>query len=475
MFESDWRNLKNGRVISKAGYADQPYLVKTDDGAWLCCVTACNGHEGDAGQHVETRRSTDKGFSWSAPVWVEPGETHENSYAVMLKAPSGRIFIFYNHNTDDVREILMHNRKESYDRVDSLGHFVFKYSDDHGRSWSNRRYEIPIRNFQCDLDNVYGGNILFFWNVGKPFVAKETAFVTIHKVGEMGKGFYQRSEGAILASPNLLLETEPEKIQWNTLPDGKIGLRTPRGGGVIAEEQNCVVLNDGSICATYRSCDGYPVECYSRDGGRTWEAPHYKCFADGRPMKHPRAACFTWKCQNGKYLCWFHNHGGHFIRSMWELDTADNPVTRSPYSDRNPVWISGGVEKDGKLIWGEPQILLYDENPMIRISYPDLLEDDGSITFPKPRKPPPCFIRFPSPLWNRFGCRLKKNFWYPERKRIVLISLPFLAFIRWTVKAGTIGDAPPVNVWHYVFLRRIVKAEPGFRRLTTTDSASTLS
>jgi hypothetical protein len=53
------------------------------------------------------------------------------------------------------------------------------------------------------------------------------------------------------------------------------------------------------------------------------------------------------------------------------------------YQDRNPAWVSAGREVDspdgsGKLIvWSEPEILLYDDDPAMRLSYPDLIEEDG--------------------------------------------------------------------------------------------------
>ena len=51
------------------------------------------------------------------------------------------------------------------------------------------------------------------------------------------------------------------------------------------------------------------------------------------------------------------------------------------YEDRNPVWLLAGIEADspeGKVIrWGEPELLLYSDDPMIRISYPDLVEENG--------------------------------------------------------------------------------------------------
>jgi hypothetical protein len=106
-------------------------------------------------------------------------------------------------------------------------------------------------------------------------------------------------------------------------------------------------------------------------------------FADGRLMKHPRAANFAWRCENGKFLYWFHNHGGRFIR--------EHPRQRTiAYEDRNPVWLVGGVEADspkGKIIrWSQPEIALYDDDPMIRMSYPDLVEDGGKYFLTETQK-----------------------------------------------------------------------------------------
>ena len=380
----DPRYIGNGLEIPTESYSDQPYIVQTDDGAWLCCVTTGAGHEGAEGQHVTTLRSTDHGRSWSAPVPVEPRDKRENSYAVMLKASGGRVYIFYNHNTDDVREVRRHDGKAPMSRVDSLGHFVFKYSDDHGRSWSAERYDMPFRLFQCDRENVYGGEICFFWNVGKPFAMNGNAHVPLHKVGKMGQGFFAQSEGALLVSGNLLTESDPVKVRWETFPDGDIGLRTPPGGGPVSEEQSYSVLSDGSIYCVYRCIDGHPVESYSRDGGHNWSAPRYKCYANGRRMKHPRAANFAWRCANGKYLYWFHNHGGKVQR--------EHPANAEwvGYEDRNPVWLSAGIEIDTpsgrEIAWSEPEIVLYDHDPYIRMSYPDLVEQDGKYYLTETQK-----------------------------------------------------------------------------------------
>lgn len=373
----DARHIDNGHRIYSVTYADQPYIVGLDDGTWLCCATVGSGREGQQGQHVVTFRSQDRGRTWSEPVAVEPPDGPEASYAVMLKVPSGRVYIFYNHNTDNIRQVKA-DRPAYPDgwcrRVDSLGYFVFKYSDDGGRSWSRDRHTIAVREFDIDRNNAYQGRIRFFWNVGKAFAHAGSGYVPLTKVGGFGEGFFTSNEGVLLRSDNILAETDPERIRWETLPEGDIGLRTPPGGGPVAGEQSYTVLSDGSLYCVYRSIDGHPVYTYSRDGGRSWDPPNYKRFADGRLMKHPRAANFAWRASNGKYLYWFHNHGGRFIR-----EHPDRPTMA--YRDRNPAWLCGGVERDspdGRVIaWTQPEIALYHDDPYTRMSYPDFVEVSG--------------------------------------------------------------------------------------------------
>ncbi len=390
--------ISTGRIIPSEGYADQPYIVKTDDGAWLCVMTTGKGVEGAGGQHVVSMRSTDQGHTWSEIMPIEPADGPEASYAVLLKVPYGRIYAFYNHNTDNVRE-LKREDKGVYKRVDSLGHYVFKFSDDHGRTWSAKRYEVPLREFECDRNNVYGGKLRFFWNVGRPLILGDAAIMVMHKVGAMGDGFFAQSEGAFFKSKNILTERNPEKVTFETLPDGDKGLRTPAGGGRVAEEQSIVKLSDGSLYCVYRTIDGWPARAYSRDGGHTWTAPAYASYTPGgQRVKHPRAANFAWNCSNGKFLYWFHNHGGKFVGELG----ANGKGGRSPYDDRNPAWLMAGQEistPQGRMIeWSQPEILLYEDDPYIRMSYPDLVEDDGKYYVTETQKTIGHLHEIPKPL-----------------------------------------------------------------------------
>ncbi len=380
----DWRDLDAGVKLPASGYCDQPYVVKTDDGAWLCCLTTGPGEEGERGQHVVTMRSMDMGQTWTDIVSVEPDEPRENSYAVLLKGRGNRIFIFYNFNGDNVREVKRHDGNGVFTRVDSLGHFVFKYSDDGGKSWSAERYDIPVRKFKCDRENAYEGELCFFWNVGRAFAIDGVAYVPLIKIGKMGAGFFEQTEGSLLCSQDILSADDPSKATWETLPNGDYGLRAPKNGGPISEEQSYSVLSDGSLYATWRTLGGYAAEAYSRDGGHKWTSPRWRSFADGRPMKHPRAAAFAWRRENGRYLCWFHNHGG--TQQAMRKDNSEGYA----YQGRNPVWVCVGEEIAGKggreIAWSQPEILLYDTDVSARISYPDLIEEGERIFITETQK-----------------------------------------------------------------------------------------
>ena len=371
----DARDIRNGWVIPDEGYCDQPYVVVTDDGNWLCTMTTGPGREGQAGQHIVATISADGGRTWSDLIPIEPADGPEASWVMPLKVPGGRVYAFYNYNTQNLREVPS-NSESVGRRVDTLGSYVFKYSDDGGRTWSDERFEIPMRSMRIDRTNNTGGDVLFFWGVGKPIIAGDNAYFGFAKVGKWGTpGGMVTSQGVFMHSDNILRETDPEAIRWQLLPEGDEGLRAPKGP--VSDESNLVTLADGSLFATYRTIDGYPCHAYSRDGGRSWTPSAYMTYGPGgRRVKHPRAANFVRRFSNGKFLYWFHNHGGEAVhRDDW-----------APYDGRNPAWVLGGVERDGFIHWSEPEILLYDEDPNVRISYPDFIEQDGRISITETQK-----------------------------------------------------------------------------------------
>lgn len=382
----DFRYIDRGKPIPREQYTDQPYVVVADDGAWVCVLTTAYGQEGAAGTHVGITVSYDRGNTWTDLYFPEGDDLRESAYGVLLKTSFNRIYCFYNFNKNNLRNLICRKERLSH-RVDMQGALVFRYSDDSGKTWSER-YEVPIRETKIDRENPYGGKVRMFWTVSKPFILDNDGYVIIHKIGDM----LTVSEGWLLRAVNMNTEKDPNKLVWETLPDGDIGLITPKGGGLIAEEQSMVVLSDKSIYCVYRSIDGHPVETYSRDKGHTWEQPQYKRYADNRLMKHPRAANFVWKCKNGKYLYWYHNNG-----SKW-------------YENRNPAFLCSGIEydtKEGRRIkWSQPEVLLYHEDPGVRMSYPDFIEDSDKYYITETQKLDARVHEIPEKflqsLWNQF-------------------------------------------------------------------------
>ncbi len=390
---NDPRNIKNGFLIPSEGYCDQPYVVKTPDGAWLCVMTTGRGIEGAKGQHIVSTRSRDHGRTWSRLVDIEPADGPEASWAMPVITPTGRVYVFYTYNAENRRKVIAEYEGGLCGRVDSLGEYAFKFSDDGGLSWSHDRYFIPVREMAIDRHNAYGGRVKFFWGVGKPIVHDGTAFFGFSKVGGFGgEGFFTSSQACFMRSDNILTEPDPQKIKWETLPQGDHGLQSP--DGPVAEEPSLTALSDGSLFCTYRTVAGHPCHAYSRDSGDTWTDPQFMtCYPGATALNNPRGPNFVRKLENGpyagRYIYWFYNHNGRGYED----------------GSRNPAWLLGGVERDspaGKVIhWGQPEVVLYADEWKTHIGYPDFIEEGSQLFITETQKSEARVHKIPDRLLRR--------------------------------------------------------------------------
>lgn len=387
----DWRNLENAvGIIPDEGYCDQPYSVINKKGEWVVVMTTGIGNEGQQGQHIVSTISKDHGKTWTPLIAVEPANGPEASWGVPLIIPSGRIYVFYTYNSENMREVLDEKGKP-IKRVDTFGKMKMKYSDDGGYSWSEKRYDVPIRNFEIDDNNIYKGKIQFFWSVAVAIIHGNAVYLPLSKVGNFGEGFMASGAGAILRSENILTESDPEKIKWETLPEGNKGLLPPQGK--VADEHNIVSLNDNSLYCVNRTNQGHNVQAYSRDNGYTWTNPEWATYTPGgKLMKQPRCLNKIYKFKNGKYAIFFHNNGGR--------DYGTHPL-----GSRNPTWLAGGIEKNGFIYWSQPEVFLYDMNYSNTISYPDWIEESGEYYFTETQKSIARIHKIPREylemLWNQ--------------------------------------------------------------------------
>ncbi|MBM4153552.1 MAG: hypothetical protein FJ221_00775 [Lentisphaerae bacterium] len=410
---ADPRDFENGwpkPSIPKEGYVDQPYVVVTKEGHWVCLLTTGPGEEGDTGQHIIATISKDKGQTWSAPVDIEPGDGPAASWVVPLITPSGRIYAIYSYNGDHIftkkenGRVVNITRNGKDVRSDMFGWKVFKYSDDGGLTWS-ARHRIPMRVTAIDRANPFMvsarggqrtadaaevqktwdttegardilrlGETQMGWGIDKPIIVGKDVLFGHSKWGDKPDPSGRSGDGWLFRSSNLLHERDPEKIHWEMLPDGDHGIRAEEFGG-IQEEHNIVPLSGDGLYCIYRTKNGFPCHSYSRDGGRTWTKPERASYSPGgRTIRHPRACPMLWKTANGRFLLWYHNNGTPFQHDMTIRRLAE------PVNNRNLGWLTAGEERDGFIHWSQPELINY--NPKNRgCSYPDLIEDQGRYFF----------------------------------------------------------------------------------------------
>jgi hypothetical protein len=139
---------------------------------------------------------------------------------------------------------------------------------------------------------------------------------------------------------------------------------------------------------------GQPAETYSYDGGQSWTQPQLINYHTGYPLRNPRACPRIWKCKNGKYLLWYHNNGS------------------KSFSNRNPAWVVGGIEVNGKIQWSQPEIFIYGPDHSYesgRFSYPDLIEENGRYWVSTTQKTTATVHEIPAEffenLWGQFAHR----------------------------------------------------------------------
>ena len=382
--DNDWRDYSHASVIPSENYADQPYIIRMKDGGWLCTITTGPGDESQTGQHIVSTTSYDQGKTWSNLVSVEPSVGDRmTSWSNMYVAPSGRIYVFYNYS------------KIRKGNISMVGAYCFKYSDDNAKTWSQQRYEIPIRETRLDHRSPYPKDYRCGWSIDDPIFKDGKLYIAFSKICSLPQqpdsSKWKDSGAVVLESDNIASEQDPAKIRWKTLPEGDMEICNPayqdKCPQRVQTEFNLESLTaPGNLHLVCRTTLGFAMDTYSRDGGRTWSDLLPMTYSpDGsQVMKTPRACPRIWRDSRGRYLFWFHNHDGAYGNIGSHRKGSGFECLEFP--TRNPVWISGGIEKEGKIHWSQPELLLYEHydhlsptgsQQHLGMSYPDFIEEDG--------------------------------------------------------------------------------------------------
>ena len=123
----DPRDIRNGRTIPDEGYCDQPYVVKTRDGHWLCLMTTGPGREGQTRETTYTFKVEGEKLTGTAQSSFGDQQMEQQITDGTVKGDAIAFTIVMNFNGNEVKlvhkgtiagdEIKLTRQREGGDRV----------------------------------------------------------------------------------------------------------------------------------------------------------------------------------------------------------------------------------------------------------------------------------------------------------------------------------------------------------------------
>jgi len=153
----DERNVSAGKTIGNLsfGYADQPQCIVRENNAWICTVTHNPSHEGGAGEAVYVTSSNDEGETWTKPMPLEKVFKEQYAYSTLFESKFTfndskftRLYVIYVQNYQNITTL---PNGQKLAREDMMGGFFLKYSDNNGKTWSEKSYQIPVLKKKMDI------------------------------------------------------------------------------------------------------------------------------------------------------------------------------------------------------------------------------------------------------------------------------------------------------------------------------------
>lgn len=365
----DARDLKGGHMVSdRNGYYDSQNIVVVGEAAagpttYSVILHHSENREGGPGLQLYSTLSTDGGRTWSALAAVDSPErqSHDGYQLVQRRADgSERIFLFYGWNGGSQYPDGADPALTSLKRTDMQLEegYWFRVSDDHGRTWGDRRWLVPVRRTRIDRENPWGGATMGMFLCDKPSVIDGAVYMAFQKTRD-GAGETEGSEVFFLRSRNLLHVDDLADAVWETLPLGDFGLQAPGGELQLGEEPHVLQVGDmpGRLFCLWRAETGRLAATYSSDGGETWDAPFWLTH-EGLPLgvggvqelRNPRGSVTPFRLRTApgvpaEYVMLYYNNGG---------------TERLGYVGRRVYWLTHGrATPDGLIRWSQPEIALY--------------------------------------------------------------------------------------------------------------------
>jgi len=363
---TDPRDLKAGWFVSdRNGYYDSQNIVavtEADGSPGLSVVFHhSENREGGPGLRLLSTHSTDRGRTWSPAVPVDdPVRQSHDGYQLLQRMADGseRVFVFYGWNTGSQYPPGCDPSLTELRRTDMQldEGYWFRVSNDGGRTWGDRRWNIPVRRTRIDRENPWSGATMGMFLCDKPSVIGGAVYMAFQKTRD-GAGETPGSEVFFLRSRNLLHIDDLDLAEWETLPLGDVGLQSPDGELQLGEEPHVLQPVDDRperLFSLWRAETGKLAASYSDDGGQHWDTPFwltYEGVPGGRVMRNPRGSITPYRMQrtapdgSAEFALVFYNNGR---------------TERLGYVGRRVYWLTmGRGTPQGTIRWAQPELLLY--------------------------------------------------------------------------------------------------------------------
>jgi len=366
-------------------------------------------YEGAAGEKMIAMQTRDNGKTWSDPVDIDTEydlqTSHQASaYGSVVARPDGsRVFALWVQNINNVENLPGEDPNPLF-RADMLGNFLWKYSDDQGSTWSDDRYTIPVPFTYIESVNsfseAHGGTgnetkTQIMWEVDTvKTMSNGTVLFAFTKIGTYAVA--PPEEMYIMASHNLLVEEDPEKVEWVMWPEGwhgpgAVNHLDDEADDAVAEESHVVPINNETqLYMTFRQAYGYMGQAYSQVGnfGADWGE---SSFAEYMPTWAGSVEGGDWVKQCRGPMTPVRQKNNLILMIYYNTEMLAAFASTAPVSDRNLLWLTVGLEdSDGLVKWSQPELTLYDRDRAKWHGYCDVITtNDGHVYISETYKGPP--------------------------------------------------------------------------------------
>ena len=310
----DPRDLRRARVLGEGPFSKaNPAVAPLSDNRFIAVTTEWNE---TTKPRVVARICRVDGEETVTPVTVDP----HAAWATLYRTRFGRIYLFFLQPTD----VTLPDSEQIDREANQQGWWAFRYSDDEGKSWSEKSYRIPLRLTEIDNRKPWRGEPFRFWSVAKPVEVGMETVLAFTKIGSLTAN---EKEGWVVRSRHLQNERNPDLIKFEMFPEGGRGIRQPEFG--TDQDRHQLVPLDGERLMCLFQTVGNPAQAVSPDGGVHWGLPERMVYREDapRPIACGHAAPTVFRTGEERYALLFPNRSAGSADGVGKLFYAEGRGT----------------------------------------------------------------------------------------------------------------------------------------------------